>query len=146
MEGLVKLAARVLAELAFSPQRSRHPPHILAAMACGLVAIPAVLGVIGCLVAALWVALSPQIGPVGAPLACAGALFLFCGVLALLAMLFLRRRDPPVAAGAGLLDLLQHLEGRHLFRENKLNVLLGALVAGLVMGIAGSKRTGTNRH
>jgi HAMP domain-containing protein len=133
MEGLVKLAVSLIAQRALGSERGYRPPHILAAMACGLAAAFVMAAALGCLVAALWREALPAAGPVGAPAICAGALILLCGLLALAAALLMRRRSPPSISP--LVDLFQNVDAGYFIRNHKVDMLMGAALLGLLAGV-----------
>lgn len=89
---------------------------------------------VGCAIAALWIFVLPEVGPVGAPLIAAAALLLVCLALLAIARMILRRRPAPrpataaphAAAPGSLLA-----EASRLFDENKGAALFAALLAGV---------------
>lgn len=91
----------------------------LGAVVCGVAAA-------GCAVAALWIRALPVLGPAGAPLLAAVTLLAMGGVLLLCRRLW---AAPQVAPAALPLD-----EAARLFKENRIPVLLAALLAGVVSG------------
>jgi hypothetical protein len=99
---------------------------------CGAFAALAGAGAIGCLVAALWVFALPNLGPVGAALATAGALSLLSLVLIAVAFTVGRR----VRRGTRFSPDAQMalIEVSRLVKDCKGAMLLGALVAGLAAG------------
>ena len=118
------------------------PPRVLAEVArIGRAATVAIivatcgLGVLGCLMAALWIAALPYVGPAGAPVVVAATLAL----VAVAAIAVLQRNAPlpaPVPAPAPAHnDLAQLLElATHMTRTDKVPMLLAALLAGAVAG------------
>ena len=106
----------------------------VAAILCAVAAAVLVTASVGCTSAALWIWAEPRLGPVGAPLAVAGALLVLC-----LAVLIVMRHvlhpcrapSPPNPAPAPALLLA---EATRLFKDHKASVLLAALVAGLAAG------------
>jgi hypothetical protein len=103
------------------------------------VALATVFGAasVGCAVAALWVLVLPEVGPVGAPLVAAGALLLLCLPLLVIARSVLRRRPPPPPAPAlpdAAVPALLIAEASRLMEENKGAALLAALLAGATAG------------
>jgi hypothetical protein len=90
---------------------------------------------IGVAAAALWIWALPRLGPVGAPLAVAGALLVVC--LAAIAMMrhvlrSRRTRSPANAAPALLLD-----QAMAVFQDQRGAALTAALIAGLAAGRSG---------
>jgi len=104
---------------------------------CAVLATALAIASVGCAVAALWVFVLPEVGPVGAPLIAAAALLLLC--LSLLAIIrsILRRRPAPLATavvtGAAIPALLI-AEASRLMEQNKGAALLAALLAGATAG------------
>lgn len=94
----------------------------------------------GCAIAALWIYLRPQIGPVLAPLAVAGLLLVLAGALVVLSRVIGRQRKKPAAAlGDGrnaAADPLAALsdDALRLFKQHKGATLLAAVLAGLIAG------------
>lgn len=118
------------------------PPRVLAevarigrAVTVGVVVATCGLGVLGCLMAALWITALPYVGPAGAPVVVAMALALVGGA----AIAVLQRNaplpaPPPVPAPA-LNDVAQLLDLATLMtRTDKVPMLLAALLAGAVAG------------
>lgn len=139
MEGLVKLLGLV-AQFALGAERGgQQPPRIIVAIACGVGISLAAFGAVGCFIAALWVGLLPALGPVGAPLVCAGVLLLICVILALFAFFSSRRRSPPPIAA--LSDAFQGFDPGPFLRQHKFDLLIGALLLGLMTGVARSRGT-----
>jgi hypothetical protein len=129
MGGLLKLAEAVLALGRFASGLGETLRRGGIALVCVLVAVLLALTAAGCAVAALWIYLLPLLGPVGAPLAAAGALLVAALVLLLIARRVLRPQPttaaPPVDAAAEL---------TRLTRDHKVEMLVAALTAGLVAG------------
>jgi hypothetical protein len=104
---------------------------------CAVLATALAIASVGCAVAALWVFVLPEVGPVGAPLIAAAALLLLC--LSLLAIIrsILRRRPAPlptaVVTGAAIPALLI-AEASRLMEQNKGAALFAALLAGATAG------------
>lgn len=106
---------------------------------CGLLTVAFVFGAVGCAVAALWLYVAPTVGPIGAPLVCAGALLVVAGGLTLAPRLSRRRRrrgpqtaaaqpTAPVSGEAILEEIIQ------LFKQHKGIALAIALVVGALVG------------
>ncbi len=95
------------------------------------VAVTCGFGVLGCLLAALWIAVLPHVGPAGAPLVVAGAL----AAVAVVTIAALRQRQPPPVAPPVSDDIARLLAlAGDMTRADKVPVLLSALLAGLVAG------------
>jgi len=136
MERLFRLAAPVLLESVFAARKPQFGASAATALAglAGL-AILAVTAAAACLLAALWNWSLPEWGPVGAPLICAAALAIAAAVLAL-AVAMLRRRRPAPPPLAAVAALLPDIDGQRLLRDHLGDILLAALLAGLVSGTA----------
>lgn len=118
----IAIPPRVIAE---AVRMGRTVMLVYVAATCGF-------GVLGCLLAALWIAVLPHVGPAGAPLVVAGALAL----IGVVTIAVLRQRDPipPVVAPrqddiATLIDAASALT-----RADKVPALLAALLAGFAAG------------
>lgn len=111
----------VIAEAA---RMGRAATIVYVAVTCGF-------GVLGCLLAALWIAVLPHVGPAGAPLVVAGAL----AAVAVVTIAALRQRQPPPVAPPVSDDIARLLAlAGDMTRADKVPVLLSALLAGLVAG------------
>lgn len=106
--------------------------RMAAAAALGGLAVMLVLAAWGCLCAALWIGLTPSLGPVGAPLAVAGVCLLAAGILALVAWGLMRRRRPRVNPELQAEALLA--EAGRLINEHKGAALLVAALMGMMAG------------
>jgi hypothetical protein len=103
-------------------------------LVAGLLAATLILGAVGCAMAGLWIYVGHHLGPVAAPLITAAALVILAG-LALLLCRLLRARPraanvDPAADLSALVDSV--LPG--LFRDNKITILVGAALLGLLCG------------
>jgi hypothetical protein len=130
MDGPLGLLAPILVQLAFTDSRSGRTPRALVAMACVLLAAFCAVAGVGCLVAALWLLALPWVGPVATPVVCAVALILVCSTLVLIVIGMLRQRK----ATPMLIELLRQVDGARLIRDHKSDLLIAALVIGLVAG------------
>ncbi len=90
----------------------------------------------GCAMAALWIVLLPQIGPVLAPLAVCGLLLVLALALLLTSQVVARRKVSGTAAAGAAGDPLAALatDALRLVREHKGAMLLSAVLAGLIIG------------
>ena len=93
---------------------------------------------LGCALAAFWIALIPQVGPVGATFIVAGACLALAGFLALLAWLLMHRARPRRGDALDAEALLTEV-GRYI-NEHKGATLLAAALAGVLAGNSGRKR------
>jgi hypothetical protein len=126
---LVARAAGVAAErLGKAIQRA------VASMLCAILAGILLLAAFGCAIAALWLSLRPQIGPVLTPLA-VGGLFLLLAIALLLISRAVARgapKAPAVSTGDPLAELAT--DAVRLLREHQGAALLSAMLAGLILG------------
>jgi hypothetical protein len=93
---------------------------------------------LGCACAALWIALIPPLGPVGAPLIVAGVCLASAGILTLVAISLMRRARPRVGDifdAEGLLG-----EASRYVNEHKGAALLAAALAGVIAGNSSRRR------
>jgi hypothetical protein len=132
MESVLKLAALVVAELMRGNAGGRFGPRGAIAILCAALAGIAAFAAAGSLVAALWLYVAAWQGQVAAALVTAGALLALCILLFVIGgALWQRPRGAPAAA---LLDYLRRLDTDKLVREHKREVLIGAMVLGLILG------------
>jgi hypothetical protein len=130
--GVIRLALALLAQLATTRRVGERVGRAAAAGFLALLALAAAFAAIGCAVAALWIAMIPHAGPVGAPLIAAGAL-LGTGLILLLAgRLILKTKSGPPRSS--FLGALQAGDLDRLVREHKETLLWLALALGLVLG------------
>jgi hypothetical protein len=143
MGSLIKLAALAFLEAGKLRQIRAATLRMMAAGLCAGLAILLMLGVLGCISAALWLSVLPSLGPVGAPLIVAGFLALLALILAAAGWLILRpkrRRAAAAATSAALAPQMLMAEAARLFKEHKGAVMLAAVIAG--MAAANGKRKG----
>ena len=95
-------------------------------------------GGLGCAAAALWNALLPPLGPVGAPLVVAGVTLTLAGALALVASSLMRRARPRPVEMLDTDGLLG--EASRYVNEHKGAALLAAALAGVIAGNSGRRR------
>jgi len=136
MGGLLKLAELLFAVRRITGGIGAAARRAGGAFACMMIALALVATAVGCAIAALWIYALPLLGPVGAPLAVAGALLIAALVLLLVARRIVRAR-PASALLPG--DAIAAAELALLMKEHKLEMLIAALTAGLVAG-AGNRR------
>lgn len=106
---------------------------LMAAAAIMLAAV-LVLAALGCALTALWLYLLPLVGPAGAPLIVSGVLLSLGLVTLLLPRLAARQSPPPPVAAPGPTPDVLIAEASRLVRDNKVPVLLSALLVGLCEG------------
>jgi len=132
VEHLLGLLAPVLGQLAIGDGRIRASRAIADLALVGFASL-GVMAAAGCLVAALWLTALPRFGPVEALVICAITLIIVGAVLMVIGTGALRRRKtaPPPPA---LIELLRDIDTERLVRDHKADLLIGALVVGLVAG------------
>jgi hypothetical protein len=143
MEGLLGLVEPILAQLALTHGGNRRAPPTMVDMACVLLAALVTMAAAGCLVAALWLAVLARFGPVAAAVACAVALLLVGAILTLIEVRF--RARPKTARPPMLIELLHGIDGEKLIHDHKVDLLIGALVIGLVVGSSAPKPSRPDR-
>ena len=136
MGGLLKLAELLFAVRRITGGIGATARRASGAFACMMIALALAAAAVGCAVAALWIYALPLLGPVGAPLAVAGALLIAALVLLLVARRIVHAK-PASAPLPG--DAIAAAELALLMKEHKLEMLIAALTAGLVAG-AGNRR------
>ena len=146
MENIAKLL--LLALTAFKPMErlGANAGRMTTAALCAFVAAVALVAGLGCLTASFWIALAPYTGQAGAALCAALAL----GVVAIVLWLIARHNyerdrrpaDPLEDLGAigGLFNDDMQSELKRLFGENKVPLIIAALVAGLALGGSQGRR------
>jgi fatty acid desaturase len=138
MGSLLKLALTALAASSQTSALKVFTGRMLAAGIIAAVAIALTAAAWGCLCAALWIGLTPSLGPVGAPLAVAGLCIVVAGILALIAWSLIRRRRARVNPALQVDALLA--EGSRLIGEHKGAALLAAALLGMLAGNSGRKK------
>jgi len=129
MGSLIKLAAWALIESGRAGSAHAATIRMSAAALCAGLAAMLVLAAFGCAATALWIAVLPALGPVGAPLVVAAGLSIVTLIVAMLGwriMRYGRQRSNVAVAPEFLLS-----EATRFFSEHKGAVLLAALVAGM---------------
>ncbi len=132
MGGLLKLALTALAASSRTTALKEFTGRMMAALVLGGLALLLAAAAWGCFCAALWVWLTPSLGPVGAPLVVAAICLLAGAILGGVAWGLVRRRHPRPAADLNV-DALLNDAGR-LFNEHKGAALLAAALLGLLAG------------
>jgi hypothetical protein len=125
METILKLALAVLAARTTAERDGCRAGRLALVGVAFVAAAIALVGALGCAVAALWIRVAPSLGEAGAALVAALAFLVLASVLAGAGALALRRTKP-----ARSNDLLGSLLESGL--GEKLIVLLTALVAGII--------------
>jgi hypothetical protein len=129
MGSLIKLAAWALIESGRAGSARAATIRMSAAALCAGLAAMLVLAAFGCAATALWIAVLPALGPVGAPLVVAAGLSIVTLIVAMIGWQIVRhgrQRSPVAVAPEFLLS-----EATRFFSEYKGAVLLAALVAGM---------------
>ena len=132
MGSLIKLALSALAASSQSSAFAAFTGRMAAAALLGFIALVLAGAAWGCACAALWIALIPTLGSVGAPLVVAAVCLVFAGILALVAWLLMRRRRARLGEGLQLDALLT--QAGNLINEHKLGALVVAVLAGILAG------------
>jgi hypothetical protein len=132
MGGLLKLALTALAASSQTSALKVFTRRLIAALVLGGLGLLLVLAAWGCLCAAIWIWLTPSLGPVGAPLVVAAICLVVGGVLGLVAWELTRRQRPRPASDLNV-DALLSDAGR-LINEHKGAALLAAALLGLFAG------------
>jgi hypothetical protein len=138
MDTLLRAATIAFAEIAAGGRIAVAARRMSAAAWCAAVAAVFATASAGCGIAALWIFVLPDVGPVGAALIAAAALLLLClSLLAIVATILRRRRQAPLPATVvpvATLPVVLIAEAARLFGENKGAALLAALLAGATAG------------
>jgi hypothetical protein len=145
VESLIKLG--LMAITGAAGERARGAARRTALYLAGTIAV-ALLGVtgIGCALAALWLALLPQLGLIGAWLVLAAILLAAGAILALLLNRGHRKPEEPVDVGAAIRAALEDFRAltehsgaglKQVIEGHEWQIVLGALVAGILVGRRG---------
>ena len=137
MGNLLKLALTALAASSQTSALKVFTGRTLAAMVLAILALVMAGAAWGCICAALWIGLTPSLGPVGAPLVVAALCVLVAGILAVIAWALTRRRRPRIEPGLQAEALLA--EASNLIKEHKGAAVLGALLLGMLAGNSGRR-------
>ena len=137
MSSLIKLATWALIESGRAGSARAATVRMTSAAFCASLAAMLAVAAFGCAAAALWIAMLPSLGPVGAPLVVAAGLSIITLVLAMIGWQIVRhgRQSSAIAVAPELLLS----EAARLFSEHKGAVLLAALVAGMAAASGGRK-------
>ena len=147
MEGMIRLVLLALSVLRPAERLSAGASRITtAAMLTAAAVVVLVIGC-GCLIAAAWIALIPVVGAVSAALIAGAIFFLLAAILWLLARARIADHGDHHKADHDPLEAITELLGnghggdlKRLLGENKLPILLAALVLGLTLGGNGRRR------
>lgn len=132
MNALIKMALTIAESGVLRNDRSSLARLACIAMAIA-VAVLSAIGAIVCLLAALWIYVMPHVGAVVAPVIVSGVLIIICfAVYALVIHKPKKYRSRPSSLNAAPTLLLT--EATHLLKAHKVNVLIAALLAGLIAG------------
>jgi hypothetical protein len=129
MGSLIKLAAWALVESGRAGNARAATIRMSAAALCAGLAAMLVLAAFGCAATALWIAVLPALGPVGAPLVVAVGLSIVTLILAMIGWQIVRHGRQ--RSGVAVAPEILLSEATRLFSEHKGAVLLAALVAGM---------------
>jgi hypothetical protein len=142
MDGIVKLAATVLAQITTYERMRTAASQFAFATALGLLAVAAAVGGVGCGLAALWISLLPLVGIWAAPLICGGVLLVGAAILGVVIRRLLRRTMQPMTASGALAAALASGDFEPLIQEHKWLFLGLALLAGVII----ADRTANSPH
>jgi hypothetical protein len=135
MKSIVMMALSALLQGSLVSRAAETAGRLSIPILFGMIAAMFAIAAIGCLAAALWIFLIPSVGPVWAPVICAGALFALAGILVATGIAISRRMKarahaplPSLAAAIpdGLLD-----DVGDMLKKNQGALLAAALVAGI---------------
>jgi len=130
MSDLIRVGL-VLATAAVGQRNDRGIRHTALVAALSVAAAGCAIAALACGLVAVWIWSRPLVGAAGAWAIVTGVLLAMC--FALLALSRHRwRHCPPPSAGANVPLLLA--ETKRLVRDNKSSALVGALLAGLIVG------------
>jgi len=133
MDTLLTLAVMVLRELQAASERRFSSGRRGKAALCLAIALVAMAGALGCIVAALWLYLEPLVGPPGAAFGSAVALFVL-GIIMILSGRGLLRDDTRETSNDRLAPEEIIAEVRRNFGQHKGMAVLAAVVAGFLAG------------
>ncbi|SRR5258708_2113912 len=136
MEKLIRSLLIAQAAGAVADRVGKTVRRAIAVFVCAVLAGIFAAAAFGCAMAALWIVLLPQIGPVLAPLAVGGLLLVLALALLLISQAAARRKVSGTAAAGAAGDPLAALtaDALRLVREHKVATLLSAVLAGLIIG------------
>ena len=129
MGSQIKLAAWALIESGRAGSARAATIRMSAAALCAGLAAMLVLAAFGCAATALWIAVLPALGPVGAPLVVAAGLSIVTLIVAMIGWQIVRHGRQ--RSGVAVTPEFLLSEATRLFSEHKGAVLLAALVAGM---------------
>jgi hypothetical protein len=140
VEEFIKLGAQVLLQNMTAPSRVGFEKKIGGVAICGVLGFLGALAAVGCGVAALWLSLTPWLGSANAALICAATLLAFCAILAGVGYQLMRRTPLPPPPVHPVAQLLEGYDLHRIFEKHAVELILGALVGGLLLGL--KKRDG----
>ncbi len=148
MEGMLRLALLALNVLRPAERLSAGASRITTTALFTVGAVMALVIGFGCLITAAWIALVPLVGAVSAALIAGACFFILSAIMWLMARARITEgRDHEKKADHDPLEAIADLLGngpdsdlKRLLGENKLPILLAALVAGLTLGGSGRRR------
>ena len=136
MIGIVKMALSALLQGTLASRTADAAGRLAIPILCGMVGMLFAIAAIGCLAAALWLLVLPSVGPVWAPIICAGAFLAVGGIVVLSGLMISRRmkarsRPPLSSLGDAIPDGLLGDIG-DMLKRNQGSLLAAALVAGFI--------------
>lgn len=131
MEEILKLGTYFLLQFG-SPYGASFQRGVVRTFVCGFLALIAGLAALGFGVAALWLWIAQNLGAIPAVLICGGILLVLCSILGVTSLGFARRaRTAPEA----IAELLTSKEASALLQKHLPELMLAALVGGIVLGL-----------
>ena len=137
MGNLLKLALTALAASSQTSALKAFTGRMIAALVLAGLALVMAGAAWGCICAALWIGLTPSLGPVGAPLIVAALCIVVGGILALVAWALTRRRRARVQPELQVEALLS--EAGQVIKEHKGAALILAALLGMMAGNGGRR-------
>ena len=136
MNSIVKMALSALLQGSLASRAAEAAGRLSVPVLFGMVGLFFAIAAVGCLTAALWLLVLPSVGPVWAPVICAGALLAVGGIVVMTGFMISRRmkeRSRPSLASLGdaipdgLLDDIGDM-----LKRNQGSLLAAALIAGFI--------------
>jgi hypothetical protein len=135
---LLKLALTALAASSQASALKVFTGRMIAALVLVGLALVMAGAAWGCICAAVWIGLTPSLGPVGAPLIVAALCIVVGGILALVAWTLARRRRPVRPHAELQVEALLSEAGK-VIKEHKGAALILAALLGIMVGNGGRR-------
>ena len=147
MESMVRLLLLGLSVLRPAERLSAGASRFTTTALFTVAAVLAFVIGVACLITAAWIALIPLVGAVSAALIAGACFFILAAILWLMARARItedhdheKHAHDPLEAISELLGSGQGADLKRLLGENKLPIILAAIVAGLMLGGSGRRR------